>query len=227
MDDTYSLLCIDDEKNILRSLNRVLRKGKFKVFMAESGQEGLEILKQEDIALILCDQRMPGMNGYEVLREAKKIKPDTIRIMLSGHSDFESLVKTINEGEVYRYFVKPWNSDLLIESIHEALKQREKMMKLNNLLASSQIFTNAIKDIKIEQNYEQMTDVINVELTDDSFDPPAITGIVNHLFEVLGLNETLVQGMNWIVKDKASLKFEYSFEEDVKIIINIKASQTK
>ena len=106
MDKAYSILCIDDEDNILQSFNRTLRKD-FKIFLAKSGQEGLEILRKEKIDLVLCDQRMPKMSGFEVLRIAREEYPNVIRIMLSGYSDFESLVKTINEGEIYRFLSKP------------------------------------------------------------------------------------------------------------------------
>ena len=224
MEDLYSILCIDDEKNILLSLNRILRKKNFKVFLAESGQEGLDILKREEISLILCDQRMPHMNGCEVLREAKKLKPDVVRIMLSGYSDFDSLVQTINEGEVYRYLLKPWNSDQLIESIHSALEQRKKMININTLLKSFRLLTDMIKNTNIKQDYEQMATVVNVELYEKNYDSSVINAVVNHLFEVLEFDNKDIQGINWILKNETSLKLECSLEKGIKIIINIKTA---
>jgi response regulator RpfG family c-di-GMP phosphodiesterase len=116
-------LCVDDEENVLHSIKRTLAKERYNIFTATSGAEGLEILKKEAVDLVISDQRMPNMSGYEFLKEVREKYPECIRIMLSGFSDFESLVKTVNNGEIIRFISKPWDNKDFIEVIKVALEQ--------------------------------------------------------------------------------------------------------
>src|SRR5690349_4159109 len=105
----YKLMIVDDEPANLRLLERLFRND-FNVLTAESGAEALSLLEQHDVALIIMDQRMPGMSGIELLKRTTAIRPHMVRIILTGYTDVESLVEAINSGQVYRYVTKPWNS---------------------------------------------------------------------------------------------------------------------
>ncbi len=110
MDKKEKVLCVDDEINILISLRALLRS-KYEILIATSGEEALEILRKEPaIRVLISDQRMPKMLGAELLREAKKISPGTMRLLLTGYSDLQSIIDSINEGEVFRFINKPWNN---------------------------------------------------------------------------------------------------------------------
>lgn len=110
MDKKEKVLCVDDEVQILISLRALLRS-KYEILIATSGAEALELLRKEpSIRVIISDQRMPKMLGAELLREAKKISPGTMRLLLTGYSDLQSIIDSINEGEVFRFINKPWDN---------------------------------------------------------------------------------------------------------------------
>ena len=114
-----SVLCVDDEPNILRSLHWMLHK-EFNVMTAPDGATALEMLRRHDFDVIVSDQRMPGMIGSEFLRQACQVAPRAMRILLTGYSDMQALLKSINDGEVFRFVPKPWKNDELSRTVREA-----------------------------------------------------------------------------------------------------------
>lgn len=120
----YKIMIVDDEPANLRLLERLFRND-FNVLTAESGADALGLLEQHDVALILTDQRMPGMSGIELLKRTTSIRPHMVRIILTGYTDVESLVEAINSGQVYRYVTKPWNNDDLRLTVKRALAHYE------------------------------------------------------------------------------------------------------
>lgn len=131
------ILLVDDEPNILRSLKRMLMEEPFEVLTAQSGEEGLAILKNRpDIGLIISDQRMPGMVGAEFLSRAREIAPDAIRMILTGHADIHTAIDAINKGGAYRYVAKPWKDEELIQIIRDAL-HRYSLIQENKKLTET------------------------------------------------------------------------------------------
>ncbi|MDY7578231.1 response regulator [Herbaspirillum sp. RTI4] len=118
------LLLVDDEKNILSALNRLLRRDDYTILMANSGAEALEILSKTHVDVIVSDQRMPGMSGVEFFRIAKKTHPDSVRIVLSGYTELESVTAAVNEGSIYKFLTKPWDDVQLSEQIAEAFRKK-------------------------------------------------------------------------------------------------------
>ena len=116
-----TVLFIDDEPRVLRAMQRLLRPHS-KVLLAESGLEALEILCLEPVDVIVCDQRMPGMNGTEVLAEARRLSPRSMRILLTGYADLDAAINALNQGHIYRYLSKPWSNDALIETVQDAAR---------------------------------------------------------------------------------------------------------
>jgi response regulator RpfG family c-di-GMP phosphodiesterase len=135
--EEYTLLCIDDEKNILNALKRLLRKEKFRLLTGNSGKEGLQILAENKVHVVLSDQRMPEMNGTEFLKEVKERHPDILRIILTGYTDVDSISEAINEGHIYKFFLKPWNDQNLKLEIRQAMEQYGLMQ--DNLRLHEQI----------------------------------------------------------------------------------------
>ena len=120
-----TLLLVDDEPNVLASLKRLFRKDGHSIVTANSGAEGLEVLAAQKVDVIISDQRMPGMTGVEFLRQAKLKYPDTIRIVLSGYTELQSVTDAINEGAIYRFLTKPWDDEQLREQISKAFEHKE------------------------------------------------------------------------------------------------------
>jgi len=119
-----TLLLVDDEENILASLRRLLRRSDFRILTATSAAQGLQRLAETDVDVIVSDQRMPGMTGVEFLRRAKDLYPHTVRIVLSGYTELQSITAAINEGAIYKFLTKPWEDDLLRANIEEAFRQK-------------------------------------------------------------------------------------------------------
>jgi len=116
----FNILYVDDEENNLTSFRAALRRH-YTIFTALSGEEGMEIVRQNDIHVIVTDQRMPGMTGVQFLQRLPD-EPDSIRMILTGFSDIEAIIEAINTGRVYRYITKPWDKDELKITIDNALE---------------------------------------------------------------------------------------------------------
>ncbi|PKO85822.1 MAG: response regulator [Betaproteobacteria bacterium HGW-Betaproteobacteria-12] len=113
------ILCVDDEPNILRSLSWLLQR-EFEVFTANGGEAGLALVAAHDFDVVISDQRMPGMMGSEFLREVRKLSPRSMRIMLTGYSDLQAMLRSVNDSEVFRFISKPWKIDELPAVVAEA-----------------------------------------------------------------------------------------------------------
>ena len=113
------VLCVDDEPNILRALSWLLKK-EFEVITSTSGQEALDLIRKDDFDVIISDQRMPEMSGVDFLRETRSIAPRATRILLTGYSDQEAVLRSVNESEIFRYITKPWDITELPKVISQA-----------------------------------------------------------------------------------------------------------
>jgi EAL domain-containing protein (putative c-di-GMP-specific phosphodiesterase class I)/CheY-like chemotaxis protein len=120
-----TLLLVDDEPNILTALKRQMRSGGYQILTAGSGKEGLEVLAQQEVDVIVSDQRMPGMTGVEFLRAVKTMYPETVRIVLSGFTELQSITDAVNEGAIYKFLTKPWDDAQLRAHIEEAFHHKE------------------------------------------------------------------------------------------------------
>ena len=128
----HPILLVDDEPDVLYSLKGLLRR-EFQLFTAESGQEALEILRENDVHVIMTDQRMPGLTGVELMGHTRSQHPDAIRIVFTGYADIKAVVEAINNGGLYRYITKPWDPDELIETLHLAAAHYEKLVNQRQL----------------------------------------------------------------------------------------------
>ncbi|SMC22763.1 Response regulator c-di-GMP phosphodiesterase, RpfG family, contains REC and HD-GYP domains [Andreprevotia lacus DSM 23236] len=131
-DDTapFTVLCVDDESNILAALRRLFRGAGYRVLVAEGGAAALQQLEQEHIDLVISDMRMPGMSGADFLTEVRARWPDVVRILLTGYADMQSTIQAINQANISRYIAKPWEDDEVLTVVREALSvkrlEREK-----------------------------------------------------------------------------------------------------
>lgn len=121
----HVLLIVDDEENILNALRRLFRKEPYQILTTVHAQEGLELAKANPVSLVISDHRMPEMEGTEFLARLRDIRPDAIRIMLTGYADIKAVTDAINRCQVYRFIAKPWNDDDLRLTVREALRMFE------------------------------------------------------------------------------------------------------
>lgn len=128
-----SILLVDDEENIIKALIRLFRRDGYRILKANSGGEGLEALSNNEVSVIISDQRMPEMTGVEFLSRVKDLYPDTVRIVLSGYTDLECITDAINKGAIYKFLTKPWEDDLLRRNIREAFQHFELVQENRRL----------------------------------------------------------------------------------------------
>jgi two-component system response regulator HupR/HoxA len=141
----YGLLIVDDEKEILRSLTLTFEED-YEVFTALSGAEALGILEKQEIALIIADQRMPGMTGVELLERSIHLNPNIIRMILTGYTDTTALIQAINTGRIYQYINKPWDRRELKVIVKRALESYELAMENQRLLKELQTANERLRD---------------------------------------------------------------------------------
>lgn len=132
----FTILVVDDEPDITDSLHRTFRK-EYRVVTANAGEQAVEMLEHTPVDLIISDQRMPGMTGDEVLKRASELQPEAVRILLTGYSDLESLVRCVNEASIYKYLSKPWEPEQLRLTVSRALEHLDVSRQLK--LAAEQL----------------------------------------------------------------------------------------
>ncbi|MFZ6645311.1 EAL domain-containing protein [Undibacterium sp. TJN25] len=181
-----TLLMVDDEPNILASLKRLLRREGYQILLANSGSEGLQVLDSHKVDVIISDQRMPNMTGVEFLRAAKISHPDTVRIVLSGYTELQSITDAINEGAIYKFLTKPWDDEQLRANIEEAFIYKEMADENRRLSfqiqASNQELAKAnrqLADILLQKQQQIKRDEISLEIVREALQhiPLALIGI--------------------------------------------------
>jgi response regulator RpfG family c-di-GMP phosphodiesterase len=130
----FSVLFVDDEKNILSSLRRLFRQEGYTIHLANSGVEGLEILRHHHIDLVVSDMRMPEMNGAQFLQQVAEQWPGTVRILLTGYSEISCTIDAINKGRIYQYISKPWEDNDIKLSVRQALRGKQIERERDHLL---------------------------------------------------------------------------------------------
>src|ERR1700760_3403442 len=140
----YKIMVVDDEPANLRLLERLFRRD-YRVLTATSGADALKLLEQHDVALLITDQRMPGMTGIELLKRTAEFRPHMVRIILTGYTDMGALVEAINCGQVYRYVTKPWSNDDLRQTVARAVEHYETNRSRHELELTNQRLTARLK----------------------------------------------------------------------------------
>ena len=128
-----TVLVVDDEPEILASLADLLRK-EFHVLATSDTDEALQTLEAEDVAIVLVDQRMPGLSGSELLARASRLRPETVRVLITGYSDIEAVVQAVNEGHVFYCVTKPWNPADILGLLRTAVQTHDLAIQNLQLL---------------------------------------------------------------------------------------------
>ena len=154
--DGMTVLCVDDERIILRTLTRLFHRKKYKIITADSAKNALDVMKEENVDVILSDMRMPEMDGARLLEEVANLHPTTYRIVLSGYADFDSTVAAINLGKIHRFVNKPWDNDALINAVEEGLNlirlQKENQILKNKIEHQNTLLKNVNNELEDKVN---------------------------------------------------------------------------
>jgi response regulator RpfG family c-di-GMP phosphodiesterase len=189
------ILFVDDEENVLRSLKRLFMSEDYTVLTALSGPDGLAVLKEVEVPVIVSDQRMPIMTGAEFLEKSRELSPDSVRIILTGYADVEAAIGAINRGGAYRYVSKPWNDNELLLVIKDAF-DKYRLVKENKYLTELTIQQNGeLKKWSTELEFyvQQHT----IELTNQNKELKKLNAkLKNNVSEVLGSLSGLIELRN-------------------------------
>lgn len=157
-----SVLCVDDEPNILSSLRRLFRSQGYRVLTAESGSAGLRLLETEHVDVVISDMRMPEMDGARFLEHVRVRWPDTLRMLLTGYADIQSILEAINRGEIYRYITKPWDDNDILLILRHALERKALENEKRRLEALTQEqneelkLLNASLEVKVQKRTAEL-----------------------------------------------------------------------
>ena len=123
----HCLLVVDDEPDVCDSVHDLLRR-EYRVLKATCASEALDLLKSEEVHIIMTDQRMPQATGVEFLVKAKSRRPEAVRMLFTGYADLESIIAAINQGHIFQFLRKPWNPDELRDAVRSAAEEYERLV---------------------------------------------------------------------------------------------------
>ncbi|GIW81635.1 MAG: hypothetical protein KatS3mg105_3442 [Gemmatales bacterium] len=123
----HCLLVVDDEPDVCDSIHDLLRR-EFTVLKASSAEEGTRLMQENEVHIILTDQRMPRMSGVELLSNVRAKHPKAIRMLFTGYADMEAVIAAINQGHIYQFLRKPWQPDELVAAIKEAAAEYDRLV---------------------------------------------------------------------------------------------------
>ncbi|SIO35586.1 EAL domain-containing protein [Salinivibrio sp. ES.052] len=208
------ILLVDDEPHILRALKRELRRFVAHIHTAESGQQALDILTQHQIGLVISDYRMPNMNGAELLINIHQRYPGIATIMLSGQADLHGVSKAINAGALSQYVSKPWDRDVLCDTVKTILTNKQASLPNDTLTAclSMQALNQRIQNMAIEEKTPWLVAMIDTQGTNSINETQTVMAgnqrlqrVSEHLYQL--------EIFNWYrVADKFVGLLEYSSE---------------
>lgn len=127
------ILIVDDDRLVLSALAETIKREGYPVLTAQNGEEAIQKMTTHPIALIICDQRMPGLSGIEVLKKALIIRPEAIRVVLTGNSDLETVMQAINVGQISQFILKPWEDISLRQTINSCIEKYRLVKENQNL----------------------------------------------------------------------------------------------
>ncbi|MBN2626493.1 MAG: response regulator [Spirochaetales bacterium] len=190
---THNILFVDDEENILKSMERIFHGSPFNLFFANSGEEGLKIIKDQEMSVIISDMKMPRMSGVEFLRRSKDYCVDATRIILSGYSDIQDIMNAVNEGHVHNYLTKPWENERLKIIIYNGTLNYEKNRQMKDLAKELQEKNKLLKEMN--SNLEEVVRRRSLELFERN---RILTLMLSSPEPMTNIKETLNSLMNLI-----------------------------
>jgi len=131
---TPTILVIDDEAHVISSIRRLLRGTPYRLLTTTDPDEAMEIIRTQYVHLVMCDHRLPGITGIELMQRIKLTRPDVVRVIFTGYLDVSAAVDAINKGEVFRFVTKPWNDEELRLIVRQAMEHHQLIRQNRELL---------------------------------------------------------------------------------------------
>lgn len=125
----HCVLIVDDEPDVCDSVHNLLRR-EFRVLKAHSAEEGYRIMQEEEVHIVMSDQRMPQITGIELLTKLKARHPHAIRMLFTGFADLESIIAAINQGHIFQFLKKPWQPEALLAAVRQAALEYDNLETL-------------------------------------------------------------------------------------------------
>ncbi|MCS6988116.1 MAG: response regulator [Chloroherpetonaceae bacterium] len=235
MSSESRILLVDDEPMVLSSLSRLFEDD-YVVFTANGGAQALDIVRREPIKVIISDQRMPGMLGHEVLRQVKQISPNTVRMLLTGYSDLDAIISSVNAGEIFRYINKPWKADNLCNLVRLGVQIYDRIAQLQ---AKEQAKAEALKTssrihIEVEEkhgsvlfvDYDENEVKRLVEKFSKSFDVSGATS-VDEAFKELAKRPVSVVVSNVNFADVDGIGFLNAIRQEYPQVVTVILTEVK
>lgn len=164
MKEKHVVLFVDDEVSVLSSLRRALMDEDFRCVFASSGEEALRIMEKETVSVIVSDMRMPKMNGLTLLKRVTELYPNTVRIILSGYTQLQQVLTTINQVNIFKFIPKPWKlEEEFIPIIYQAIDYYKMQVERIQLRESLKAKNIAYKNILNTMQTKLSTDVVNYD----------------------------------------------------------------
>ena len=185
----FPVLYVDDEPDNLRVFELAFKRD-FKILTATSALEGLEILNENPVAVVLSDQRMPGVTGVEFLSRVRAIDPKTVRVLVTAYGDVDILRQAINDGSIYRYVAKPWDPDDMKLTLQRAIESYALDQERQSLLEELTLLNRLSRSFHAEMDLERLLNVLLTALVSEvGYDGASV------LFFEPGLDELAWRGM--------------------------------
>ena len=178
----HTLLIVDDEVDVLESLRHQFHRT-YRVLTATTGGPAVSLLNEHEVQLILSDQRMPGMSGDAFLSQARQLQPDAIRMLFTGYADIQAVINAVNEGHIFRYILKPWDTVELEGIIRQAAEQYDLLAERKRLIAELQAANVQLLQANEELARAGQLKTAFIEVASHEFNTPITL--------VLGLTELL------------------------------------
>ena len=156
-----TILCVDDEPEVLEGLRRTLRREPYRLLTATSAAEALHTIAAEHVDVIVSDIDMPGTNGLELVSRVRREHPEIVRLLLTGDASLEAALDAINQGEVHRFLTKPWDTDQLRRTLHEAIERLGELRR-----AATAAVTASVRDQLLESLERSHPGITRIERTD-------------------------------------------------------------
>jgi signal transduction histidine kinase len=151
---SHALLVVDDHEAVIASVEELFR-GRYQVCGARNVEEALAIIRQDHIAVVMADQRMPGMSGSELLAQVAMLKPDVPRILMTAYADIDAVMQAINQGKIYYYVSKPWEPNELEAIIDKAMEYHALLHERRRLIAELQRANNEL-EAKVQARTQEL-----------------------------------------------------------------------
>jgi signal transduction histidine kinase len=218
MPATHTVLVVDDEADVVRSVQDLLRL-EYRVLGETRASEACKLLEREEVHIIMTDQRMPEMSGVDFLRHCRNEYPDAIRLLFTGYADIRAVIEAINQGNVYRYITKPWDPDELLTIIRDAAEKYDLIVARKRLLAELQQTNQelASANAKLQQLSDLKSGFIRVASHELRTPLTILLGMTSLVHRVPNLPDPAPEYVSRI--ERAGLRLQYLVDQIITMLL--------